>query len=180
MNDNPARFLDLGSRAWKQSEVNKKHSRLNEWATAFAASKIVGRYDGGTAKFSASCGISDDTTERLAAAWIIYTRLAHTDALRARKNRKSHGYMRFLTLGSLWRRYENFDDQQAFEYLESGLSNAAMEQQIIDIHDPLPEWHRKGISLYAQLEKWTTDESLPLDIKQAAKNLQTRLVRLTV
>lgn len=172
--------FDLAARAWKQTETNYQHARLNEWVTAYAASKVVGTYTNGTKQLSARCGTSEDTIERLAAAWVIFARLRHTDALRARKNRQTHGYMRFLTLGALWRRYENFDDQQAFEYLESGLSNAAMEAQIIDMHDPLPEWHRKGVALYGTLTKWITDASLPDDIREDAEKLARKLVRLTI
>lgn len=174
-----ARLLNLSATAWKQSEVNKSHARLNEWATAYAASKVVGKYNGGTAAISAQIGTSDDTVERLAAAWVIFDILRHTDAQRARKNRRVHSYGRFLSLGVLWKRYE-FDALSAFDYLESGLKIAAMEMQIEDEHNPLPEWHRRGINIYGLLQKLVTDVDLPADILETAEELKRKLARLTL
>lgn len=171
--------LELAARAWKQSEVNKQHARLNEWATAFAASKVVGKYNGGTADISERLGISPDTVEHLAASWVIFDILRHADAQRARKNRKVYSYGRFLSLGVLWKRYE-FDVLTAFDYLESGGKIAAMEQQIENEFNPLPEWHRRGISIYGLLQKFVTDLDLPADILETAEILRQKLARLTL
>jgi len=167
MNNKSNRLLLIAQSAWRMSAKNKADARLNEWATAFIASQIVGKYKSDTRQLSESLGTSVDTIEHLAAAWIIFDVLRKADAGRARKNRRTFSYGRFLSLGALWTRYE-FETADAFEYLENGGHIAAMKQLIEDIHNPLPEWHRRIIGLYNPIEKLITDDA-PEDVKEWAK-----------
>jgi hypothetical protein len=154
-------------RAWQAADDGRITTRRNEWLTALIlANRLRLKAD----------SVSEDTATKLRAAWAIFTALRHHDAIKARELRSRYGYRRFVEMGALWIRYE-FAPAQAVDHLESDLSNTAMTMQIIDCHDPRPEWYRKAQGMIKQSEVIFTSYDAPDDFKKLIKPVREYLER---
>ena len=143
------------SDSWRRAEDSKHRAKRQEWLCAMILAKKI--------RPGADI-ISQDTATKLRGAWAIYETLRHYDAKKARELRNKYGYRRFLEMGALWMQYE-FSADAAIDHLESELSNGAMKMQIIDAHDPLPEWRRKCYGMLKTGEKLVSSYDMPDDFK---------------
>ena len=96
---------------------------------------------------------SDDTMTQLRGAWRMLDFIREYYPAKARELRKRYGYSRFYDLYKL-RSYDLSPDD-CVEFLESDMSNAAMVMQVVDKHDPLPEWRRNAQTIYNKVVKLT-------------------------
>lgn len=153
------RWLSSASAAQTAADTRQADHRRAEWVVCAIAATVVGKYGRGlTRRIAENIGRSPDTVEHMAAAYAIYASLRARDARRAREARRKYGYLRFFELGVKWTRYE-FDTADAFEYLESGLSTAAMGAQIEDVHNPVPEWRRRFFGTSRAVLKLVDDDA---------------------
>jgi hypothetical protein len=90
---------------------------------------------------------------KLRGAWIMLNFIRDYCPTEARQLRKDYGYSRFYDLYKEWCRYE-FAPDICIDHLRSDLSNVAMVMQIEDVHDPRPEWERKGYGMYKTIGKF--------------------------
>jgi len=97
---------------------------------------------------------SDDTMTQLRGAYRMLEFIRQYYPAKARELRKRYGYSRFYDLYKKWQRFELAPDI-CIEHLESDLSNAAMVMQVVDAHDPLPEWRRNAQTIYNKVVKLT-------------------------
>lgn len=129
---------------WQQAADNNWTSaRAKQWLVAMIISWKNIRVD--------SC--SDDTMTQLRGAWYMYRFIRQYYPAKARELRKRYGYSRFYELYKEWCRFEIAPDI-CIEHLESDLSNAAMVEQVKDIHDPREEWERRAGGWYKSFDKF--------------------------
>jgi len=142
--------------------------RRHEWLTAMICAKKTAAWR--------DAEISENIADKLRGGWAIYEALRKHDPAKARELRQKYSYRRFLDMGIGWTRYE-FDPAQAIDHLESDLSNSAMTMQIIDAHDPRPEWLRKAQGMVKQSQVIFTSLDAPDEFKALIKPVMDYLER---
>ena len=147
---------------WRDAERARSRSESLRWdcaPTALASS--------GTSRaqqMADALGVDITTVHNLAKAEMLYLYLYEWDPRKAILARAIYSYIRFE---AVWRKHARYELSPAdcLEFLNSGLSNDAMEMQIEDIHDPAPEWMRKitGKKFNETMEKLAhpVDENQP-------------------
>ena len=154
--------------AWQQSQNDFYMMRRHEWLTAMICAKKTAAWR--------DAGISENIADKLRGGWAIYETLRNHNPIKARELRQKYSYRRFLDMGIGWIKYE-FEPAQAIDHLESELSNAAMTMQIIDAHDPRPEWYRRAQGMIKQSEVIFTSYDAPEEFKQLVKPVREYLER---
>ena len=124
-----------------KADKNWTSSRTRQWVAACIVSKRSIRV---TTE-------SEDTMTQLRGAYRMLEFIREYYPAKARELRKRYGYSRFYDLYKLLSYDLSPDD--CIEFLESDMSNAAMVEQVRDIHDPLPEWQRKAGGWYKSFDK---------------------------
>lgn len=129
-----------------QNTVNKAWSsaRVRQWVCAAVVSRRNIRVN------------SDDTMTQLRGAWQMFELIRQYYPLKARELRRQYGYSRFYDLYLQWRKFEMSPDE-CIDHITSELSNAGMTMQIVNVHDPRPEWMRHTIGAYKTICKIITD-----------------------
>jgi len=145
-------YTAIAASAWQAAADEQTAARCHQWITA-----LICRRTRGAAR---DMNISQDTRDKLSAAWMVYETIRAHDAQKARTLRKRYGYRRFLDAGAMMARYD-ITPLEVAEHIESQLSNAAMQHAMIDAHDPQPEWWRKLYSVNAMAEKIATAYDVP-------------------
>ena len=140
---------------------------------------MVGKRNGATLELALELGFPEqDTAEQLAKAWKMYryckTSEQAADRQLARELRKRYGYTRFFRLYELWRVYE-FSPSVAVDYLDHGGGNVAMAAFVENVENPLPEWRRRAVTIYKNVNKLTTDLDVPPSLRRAAVLFEGRL-----
>jgi len=129
---------------WQQAADRRwTSSRARQWATACIVSRKGIRVS----------SESEDTMTQLRGAWRMLEFIRQYYPAKARELRKRYGYSRFYEVYKLIGYDLSPDD--CVEFIESDMSNAAMVEQIKDIHDPRDEWERKSIMIYKSVDKFT-------------------------
>jgi hypothetical protein len=123
------------------AENNWTSARVKQWVCAAVVSRRGIRLE------------TDDTMTKLRGAWAMLDFIRQYYPVEARQLRKEYGYSRFYDLYKEWCRYE-FAPDICIDHLRSDLSNAGMVMQIEDVHDPRPEWERKGYGMYKTIGKF--------------------------
>ena len=126
-----------------RADSNWSSSRARQWVVACIVSKRSVRV---TTE-------SEDTMTQLRGAYLMFEFIRHYYPAKARELRKRYGYSRFYEVYKLIGYDLSPDD--CVEFIESDMSNAAMVEQIKDIHDPRDEWERKSIMIYKSVDKFT-------------------------
>ncbi len=130
-------WTDRARSAWTQSLADRQSAMRREWLVALILARKSSAWR--------EIGVPEKVADKLRAGWAIYNTLRHYDARKARELRNKYSYRRFMEMGALWVRYE-FSPEQAVDHMESDLTISGMTMQIIDVHDPTPEWLRKARS----------------------------------
>ena len=128
-----------------QNALDRRWSsgRSYQWACAAIVSKRNVRVN----------SESEDTMTQLRGAYRMLEFIRQYYPAKARELRKNYGYSRFYDLYKEWNRFELAPDI-CIEHLESNLSNAAMVMQVVDAHDPRPEWYRGAQAIYNKVNKF--------------------------
>lgn len=167
-------IVKIGASAWTTAQQNEYDQRLNEWATAFVCYRLTRARQ--LSRRVAELGISEDTGNKLTAAWLVFLQIREYDARKARELRRRYNYRRFVEMGGWWTRYE-FPHHVAVEHLESDKSNAEMVAEIRNTHDQSPAWERTLIGLYKPFNFLSSTVSLPHDVKEWVEQGKKILVR---
>ena len=137
-------WTQVARTAWNNS-INDLHMmRRHEWLTAMICAKNTAAWR--------EIGMSENIADKLRAGWAIFEALRQYNPCKARELRNRYSYRRFVDMGAGWVKYE-FEAAAAIDHMESELSNAAMVMQIIDAHDPKPEWQRNAYTIYGKVSK---------------------------
>jgi hypothetical protein len=155
------RWANKAGAAWSGAQTDRHNAMRREWLVALILSRK-------SSTWRTIDGMTEKIADKLRAGWVIYAAIRHHNAPRARELRNTYGYRRFMEMGALWVRYE-FETEQAIDHLTSDLSTTAMTMQIIDAHDPRPEWFRRAQGMVKQSEVIFTSYDAPEDFKALIK-----------
>lgn len=158
---------------WTEAEVSRSNSESCRWdcaPTALASSGTVRAQ-----QMADALGVDVTTVHNLAKAQMMFEYLMNWHPTMALQAQAKYSYIRFEALFRKHKKYE-MHPVDCFEFLDSDLSNDAMEAQIESIHNPDPEWKRRlfgnkqGRSWLAKIAT-EPDSDQPSRITRAAKVL---------
>lgn len=161
---------------WTEAEVSQSHSEACRWdcaPTALASS--------GTARaqqMADALRVNVTTVHNLAKAEQMYQYLRGWNLYIADALRKRHSYIRF---GAMWRKHQKYeiDPFDCIEFINSDLSDTAMEMQIEDMYNPLDEWQRdatgKGFMNVLNKMANPVDSTVPAKVQRAARLFKGRI-----
>lgn len=144
----------LAAQTWKAAADEKSAARRHEWITALVCARKTAAWR--------EIGITQDVRDKLAAAWAVFVTIRAVDVHKARSLRQAHGYRRFLDAGRLMVQYDIAPADIA-DHIAADLSNAAMVEQIRNVHDATPEWVRRLHGIIKLAEKSSTDYGIPAE-----------------
>ena len=149
----------LADTSWTDAQTDYHTAMRREWLVAMILAKKTATWR--------DLAIEQDLRDKLVAGWVIYTAIRAQDARTARFLRRQYGYRRFMEMGRLWTRWE-FTVDDAIDHMQSDLSTRAMVMQIIDAHDPRPEWRRKAEGIYKWAVVISSSFDAPEDVRKWA------------
>ena len=172
------RRIAAAAKSWSAANNDKDSERKHRWNCAAQAFHIVGKREGLTERLAKLLAITHTAVEQMAGGYAIFAALYKLDPRRAWKARRQYSYHRFFSVGELWVKYE-FERSLLWDYLESDLDTAKVKLEIVNRHDPRPEWHRRGIHILPTLLKFRDDfEAAPPRIRKLAAELAEEMERL--
>ena len=168
MTDNVDRDIERAAKSYKRSDEGR-------WAAAYFASRIVGRHEpGATLALASRMGVSPDTIENLAHAYILYNDLRQDKGYRFLVNKiRKMPYIYYSYFRALYKAREDYhlNNAQVMSILvdmlqaEGSLSNRDLDGHIRDRFGDTRDWSYYATRAFREIGKTLQQPDLPKEVR---------------